>query len=314
MSRDRDGGRSRPLPPNVAEGAAEALGESDADGAFVSIDPVGGGCIHPSARIRTRSGAEAFLKWSRSPGPAGFGAEAGGLTALSRRGGLRVPDVLAFRSGGEEERGWLLLEFVEQGPPTPETPERLGSGLAHLHRPMEGAAPGWEEDGFIGSLPQPNRVDGGSWPRFWKEMRLAVQWEAATPHFDADTRRSWERLMDVIELGLEGIQDDGLSLLHGDLWSGNVIVDAEGAPALVDPAAYRGHREVDLAMMELFGGFRPAVIERYRSEAPLLPGYQEVRRDIYQLYPLLVHVNLFGRGYVSGVVGRVRRLLAQLEG
>ena len=98
----------------------------------------------------------------------------------------------------------------------------------------------------------------------------------------------------------------------GDLWSGNVLTDWAGEPVLVDPAGYRGHREVDLAMMELFDGFNSGVMEQYQLEAPLVRGYKESRRDLYQLYPLLVHVNLFGTGYVARVRDRVQRLLKKL--
>lgn len=305
-------------PSDVASGAATALGERKGADALVSAEPLTGGCIHPAARIRTGSGRSAFLKWSERPGPSGFRVEAEGLRALKARGGLRVPQVLGVGTGSIDRRGWLLLELVEEGPPDPSTPERLGAGLARLHRPLEDgaagrAAPGWEEDGWIGPLPQANRLTASSWPEFWREARLLPQWERAEKRFDRATRRRWERLLARTPEALEGWESDGLSLLHGDLWSGNVLTDREAEPVLIDPAVYRGHREVDLAMMELFGGFDPAVLERYRAEFPVAPAYAEVRRDLYQLYPLLVHVNLFGGGYVDGVRAKVDRLAVLID-
>lgn len=300
------------IPEDVAWEVAEALGGGDPASIFAGVDRLGGGCIHPASRIRTRADQEAFLKWSRAPGWHGFDVEARGLDALSARGGPRIPRVLAFQRGGPDRRGWLLLEFVEHRRPGEDAPERLGRALARMHGPLDEASPGWEEDGFIGSLRQDNRGGHASWPEFWREARLDAQWESAERHFDRETRGSWGRLMGLVDNALHDVEDDGLSLLHGDLWSGNLLFDLFGEPVLVDPAVYRGHREVDLAMMELFGGIDPAFLRWYARESPLRPGYAEVRRDLYQLYPLLVHVNLFGAGYVSGVAERVRRLLSQL--
>ena len=121
-----------------------------------------------------------------------------------------------------------------------------------------------------------------------------------------------ERLLSRMDEALAGTEEDGISLLHGDLWSGNVHVGPNGTPYLVDPAPYRGHREVDLAMLDLFGGLDGAVLDVYRESAPLLSGFEEVRRPLYQLYPLLVHVNLFGRSYVPRTFATLRRVLATL--
>ncbi len=300
------------LPPDVAEGVAQALGAGERADPFSSVSRLGGGCIDPAARIITQSGATAFLKWASTPGASRFSVESRGLQALAASGGPRIPHVLGVADGTPQSRGWLLLEYVEPGAADPDTFRRLGRELAILHRPIDGATPGWDEEGWIGSLPQSNAANGLDWPEFWRRLRLEAQWEEARGSFGSADRREWERLMESVRSGLAEWESEGLSLLHGDLWSGNVIVDAHGRPVLVDPAAYRGHREVDLAMMELFGGFPGDTLESYREAAPLSPGYSAVRRDLYQLYPLLVHVNLFGAGYVSGVRTRVRRLLAEL--
>lgn len=307
----REGG---PVPHDVLEACLDRL---SAGSGHVDARRLGGGCIHPAVRLRTAGGREAFLKWSSSPGPAPFGVEARGLGALAERGGVRIPEVLGFDDGSDDTRGWLLLEFL---PPSPEPPDfgaRLGRGLARLHRTLEerpGAGtprPGWEEDGWIGSLPQENRPRDG-WPRFWGEARLLPQLRLAHGHLPSGDARKVERLVDQLDDALAGWEVDGISLLHGDLWSGNVLVTGGGDPALVDPAVYRGHGEVDLAMLELFGDPPAGLLEQYGEVRPLSPAYREVRRDVYQLYPLLVHVNLFGGAYVAGARAAAERALSAL--
>lgn len=302
------------IPGEVRSAVASALGLTDDDDPFPDVHRLGGGCIHPSVRLRTRRGAEFFLKWSEGSGAGGFTVEAEGLRALAEiEGGPRIPNVLAAEDGDAGSYGWLLLEFIEEGRPTAHTAAQLGEALASMHGRRADPLPGWHRDGFIGSLPQCNEASGASWPRFWAEVRLEPQWKRARHHFDPDTTHAWSRLLPRIEAALHGWEEDGMSLLHGDLWSGNVLTDQSGKPVLIDPAAYRGHREVDLAMMELFGGFREETLLRYREIAPLPPGYPERRRDLYQLYPLLVHVNLFGASYIGSVRDRLHRLLRELD-
>jgi protein-ribulosamine 3-kinase len=301
---------SLPVPNEVLVEVALALGGEGPPDPAVEAARLAGGCIHPAVRIRARSGTEAFLKWSTRPGPTGFGVEARGLDALRERGGLRVPRVLAFEAGQADQLGWLLLELVHEGEGGAESSLRLGTGLAHLHRPEPGWDPGWDEDGWIASLPQPN-PSVPDWPAFWVEARLLPRWKAVAPAFDARARRLQERVLREMHRILEGWEEDGISLIHGDLWVGNLLIDDEGQPVLIDPAVYRGHREVDLAMMELFGGFPGDAFRAYRNERPLSPGYEERRRDAYQLYPLLVHVELFGGSYVQGVESRLRRLAGE---
>ncbi len=289
---------------------------------------ISGGCIHPAAHIRVpgelapgrggrRGGGEAFVKWG-PPGTRSFPLEAEGLEALTRRGGLRVPRVL-----GAAPR-WLLLEYLPPGAPGGDTDARLGAGLAHLHRPIAAPAPphpgpewesgpGWPRNGWIGPLPQRNAPHGkGGWPAFWRDLRLEPQIARASGKLPEAARRTLGRLLDRMEEALAGWETDGLSLLHGDLWSGNVVVTSGGEPCLVDPAVYRGHREVDLAMMELFGGFGDPVFHAYREALPVHPDYGGCRREVYRLYPLLVHLNLFGSGYLSGVEKAAGRALAAL--
>jgi len=263
--------------------------------------PVGGGCISRAARLDLEDGDRAFLKWTPDGVAApGFAAEAASLSALGRTGVLRVPRVRA--SGAR----WLLLEWLEPGSPVQGTWEALGRGLAGVHA-VRGPAFGWPADNWIGSLPQHN-TQHAEWPPFWRDQRLAPQWRSARAagFFGPDDDRAFERLCSVLENALRPGDADGPSLLHGDLWSGNVHVLEDGRPALIDPACSWGHREVDLAMAGLFGGFGDAFFDAYCETWPLRAGYNEQRRLIYQLYYLLVHVNLFGARYVQGVRTVVR--------
>lgn len=271
---------------------------------------VGGGCINPSARVDTDAGLIAFVKWNPDAPPGFFSAEAEGLAALRDAGVLRIPEVWGLGEGGGAPVPWLLLEYVEPGRPAPDFAERLGAGLAELHR-RRSTLWGWPADNYIGSLPQPNGwLD--RWAAFWRERRLEPQLRRARDagFFAGTDARAWHRVLDRMDKLLEGAEHDGPSLLHGDLWSGNVYADAHGAPVLVDPAVYHGHREVDLAMTELFGGFPSRFYDAYREAWPLDPAYSAVRRDAYQLYPLLVHVVLFGAAYTGGTMARVTRLAA----
>lgn len=266
---------------------------------------VGGGCINQCAVVRTTAG-QYFLKANPRADHAFFEAEADGLEALSRSGAVRTPSVVgrSGRDGPAEGVPWLLLEWIEEGSRNRADWGRMGRELAVLHRaPGAGAEWGWHADNVIGSLPQPNSP-AGSWPAFWSQRRvlpLARELHAAGVLSPSRFRTLEEASRRVGELIGPAAEADGPSLLHGDLWSGNVIFDRRGAPVLVDPAVYVGHREVDLAMTRLFGGFPPAFYRAYDEAWPPRPG-RESRLAAYQLYPLLVHARLFGGGYVSSAV------------
>ena len=295
------------------------------DSHVLDVRPVGGGCINQCAVVCTRTG-QYFLKANPRQGHAFFRAEADGLAALAEAGAaVRTPRVLGRSgavgtsskdegSGGatpsrDEGSGsatpWLLLEWIEEGGGSRRADwDRLGRELAALHRhPVADQGWGWRADNVIGSLPQPNgRLD--DWPAFWSRRRilpLARELGAAgalSARQLATVEEAARRVGDLIGPAAEA---DGPSLLHGDLWSGNVIFDREGAPVLVDPAVYVGHREVDLAMTRLFGGFPPAFYRAYDEAWPPVPG-RNARLCAYQLYPLLVHARLFGGGYVGSAV------------
>jgi fructosamine-3-kinase len=270
---------------------------------------VGGGCVNPAVRLCI-AGQSAFLKFNPAAPAAMFEVEAEGLRQLSDAGNLRVPEVLGAWQAEPADPGpaCLLLEWLEPGDPGAAFWERLGGGLAEVHR-RRGERWGWPRDGFIGPLPQPNGAgDAGaeevrSWAEFWRVCRLEPQLRRARDAgWRVGTEAEWERLWQRLPELLAPAEADGPSLLHGDLWSGNVIPAAAAAgadPALVDPAAYHGHREVDLAMAELFGGFPASFFHAYGEAWPLQPGYRSGRRAAYQLFYLLVHVNLFGAGYLA---------------
>ena len=274
---------------------------------ILGAEPVGGGCIHHTVRLATNLQEDFFLKWADGPASDFFVAEADGLRALSGATGFTVPEVIAHSSAGQSPV-WLLLEYVPCGTPHPDYGDRLGEALARLHAPTEDPH-GWHRSNYIGSLHQTNTLTD-DWSDFWWVERLEPQWAlAAKSRLLAGLEQEWATLKSRLPGLICAAATDGSSLLHGDLWSGNVYPGPDGGPVLVDPAVYRGHREVDLAMTELFGGFPTTFYAAYQRHLPLAQGYHDVRRHVYQLYPLLVHVNLFGGAYVDGVARALRKAL-----
>jgi fructosamine-3-kinase len=240
--------------------------------------------------------------------PAGlFETEARSLAALAGTTALRVPRVVAVHDSAAESGGerWLLLEWLEPGHAERATWAQLGTGLAQLHRTRDERA-GWPHDNFIGALPQDNQPLG-DWAAFWRARRLEPQLRRAYDDgaFDQSEARRFDALLAALDGLLAAAAEDGHSLLHGDLWSGNLHVLRGGVPALIDPASYHGHREVDLAMTRLFGGFDDGFYDAYTEAWPLQPGHA-ARLPIYQLYYLLVHVNLFGASYRSNTLAALR--------
>ena len=277
---------------------------------LLGTSPVGGGCINEGVVLRTTSG-NYFLKWNARAGHRFFRVEAEGLAALAATGAVTTPYVVA-RSSRDDAVPWLLLEWIEGATPDAGGWRRLGREVAALHR-WQGAGPGygWHSDNVIGSLPQPNhRTD--DWGDFWTEQRIRPLARELRAGGVLSVRE-----LDAVEqaAGLAGdlmdpaAKADGPSLLHGDLWSGNVLFGRRGVPVLIDPAVYVGHREVDLAMCRLFGGFPAAFYDAYDDAWPLHPGHKR-RRHAYQLYPLLVHARLFGGGYVASVMRAAKAILA----
>ena len=279
------------LPAAIRAEAGRDLGVRIAD-----VRGVGGGCISPAYRLMCSDGGSLFLKTAPAGAPeAMLICEAEALERIAATGAVRVPHVRAVTPS------WLALEWLEPAAADDAAWGRLGRGLARMHRATSERY-GWSKANFIGPLPQSN-VAADDWPGFWRTQRLEPQMRLAQDQLGSATVARIERLLDELEPRLGPAVVDGPSLLHGDLWYGNVHFTAEGG-ALIDPSSYYGHREVDLAMAALFGGFPTAFFDAYTAEWPLSRGVAE-RRPVYQLYYLLVHVNLFGAGYI----GRTRAAL-----
>jgi len=262
----------------VVEGACEAAGIDRSQ--VLGTRPVGGGCVNEGLKIRT-TGGDLFLKWNAEAGPHFFRVEAEGLAALADSGAVRTPAVLArSRKGGEIP--WLLLEWIVEARPDDRSWRRLGRDLAALHRGrgVDGRY-GWHSDNVIGSLPQPNRwMD--DWGRFWAERRIRPLARELHTRGSLTARQLASIEKAAANVGVlvdPAARDDGPSLLHGDLWSGNVLfARREGGrrgadPVLIDPAVDFGHREVDLAMSRLFGGFPRSCYRAYEEAWPLRPGH-----------------------------------------
>lgn len=270
--------------PLQAEVAA-ALGST-----VTASRPVTGGDINQAFEMALADGRVVFVKTNCEAHPTLFAAEARGLAWLAQAQALRVPQVLAVA------REFLVLESISSGRRRTDFDERLGRSLASLHR---FGAPGFglDHDNFIGRLPQSNAPAAG-WPDFYRERRLEPQLRMAREAglCSPSMARGFDRLFDALAERVGPAEPP--ARLHGDLWGGNLIVDETGTGCLIDPAVYGGHREVDLAMMHLFGGFAPAVFAAYQEAWPLAPGHEE-RVPLYQLYFLMVHVNLFGGPYLA---------------
>jgi hypothetical protein len=284
------------LPAHIRQQCITML---DAD--IRNIRPVGGGDINEARLLETSKG-RFFLKLNAAPAAARmFETEAKGLDLLGRTHTLRIPKVIG--SGETPDGSFLLMEFVETGYREEGFWEEFGTSLAALHRQT---APqfGLDHANFIGSLPQPNHYHN-TWPSFYIHERLQPHLDMAlqSKHLQHADARLFEKLYQK----LPGIcPDEPPALVHGDLWSGNFLVSTDSHPVLVDPSVSYAHREMDLGMSRLFGGFDRTFYRSYEEAWPLSPGFEQ-RLPVYQLYYLMVHVNLFGGGYA----GSVRTVLRQ---
>jgi fructosamine-3-kinase len=280
------------LTPELSSAVAAKLGTPVA-----SASPLSGGDINRAFRVTLTDGQTVFVKANERLEPRVFQVEARGLHWLREPGALRIPEVLAVADDASRI-GYLVLELLESTRPRADFDEHLGRGLALVHG-SHATGFGLDHDNFIGSLPQDN-TPAPTWPEFFRERRLLPQFERAARagRLSSTAVRLFQRLLDRLD-ALVG-EDEPPARLHGDLWGGNLHVGPQGEPCLIDPACYGGHREVDLAMMRLFGGFSERVFAAYDEAHPLQDGHQQ-RVPLYQLYPLLVHVNLFGGGYAGSV-------------
>lgn len=236
--------------------------------------------------LKTHSGVQAYAMLS---------AEKLGLETIAKTATIKTPEV--YEIGNYESSSFLVMEYIPIKNPDKIDYEKLGQQLAELHK-ISTTHFGFDSDNFIGSLPQSNHKNQ-DWTTFYITERIQPQLDLALqntllsiqeiPHFDTMEKACNNLFPDLKP-----------SLLHGDLWGGNYLIASDGTPYLIDPAVYYGQAEADLAMSRLFGGFSSSFYEAYHSVIPKLPNSQE-RNDLYQLYYLLVHLNLFGRSYYSGV-------------
>jgi fructosamine-3-kinase len=290
------------MPGHAALG--EALGRA-LGAAVTALRQLSGGDINEAFEVSLADGRVVFAKTNASAPRAMFPAEAQGLAWLAEAGALRIPRVLAVSRPDDAGPAWLALEAITAAPRARDFDEALGHGLAALHR---FGAPGFglPYDNFIGRLPQGN-APAATWPEFYRARRLEPQLRRAVQAglVSPALRRRFDDLFARLDT-LVGPPEPP-ARLHGDLWGGNLLVDDTGGPCLIDPAVYGGHREVDLAMMRLFGGFGARVFRAYDEAYPLADGHDD-RVPLYQLYPLLVHVNLFGGSYVGGVAAALDAL------
>lgn len=322
------------LPAAIADALGGSLGER-----VVRASAVGGGSINDAWRVELGSGRTLFVK-SREDAVGGeFAAEAAGLEWIGEGGVVAVPEVLgvgeAGRPGGVRNiysdgihiphtsprtgpagraasDPFLALEWIEPRTLGPEGAERLGRELAALHRlgaPSFGWMPAVPEDGRqrIGSLPVPIETRE-EWSSFYAEVRLmplvelALERGAITAGCARDVERVCERMRDLCG------PSEPPARLHGDLWGGNVLAGSGGRAWLIDPAAHGGHRELDLAMLRLFGNPGERVFAAYEEASPLADGASD-RVPLYQLWPLLVHAILFGGGYGRSVAEATAKLI-----
>ncbi len=267
--------------------------ENSLNDRIISRTSVGGGCISNAERLEMKSGKTYFLKSGASN--LMFINEANGLRELAKPIVIKVPQVIVA------EKEFILLEFIRQGFKKKDFFELFGRQFARLHR-FHGERFGFCEDNFIGSSPQLNiatEEEVNDWISFYMNKRLLFQLHLAEENGFATEklRKGFQLLENRIETILEGSIEEP-SLMHGDLWGGNYLSDENGNPVLIDPAVYYGHREADLAMTKLFGGFSSEFYSAYHEEFPLKEG-ADYREDLYKLYHVMNHLNLFGMGYYS---------------
>lgn len=273
-----------------------ALGEN------VSVEkssPISGGCIHNAQKISLADGRTFFLKENQKDSASLLATEFEGLRRLEATGVVNVPSPIQW--GTEGNSSFLLMEWIEPGSSSSRSSARLGEMLAQLHLAEDNAQFGLEFNNFIGSTPQANKWCN-NWAEFFVTWRIKPQIELARnrgysfSEIKADS--FWQKLETLLSV------NPAPSLLHGDLWSGNYLIDQSGQPYLIDPAPYWGHHEAEFGILTMFGGFEPAFFDAYHTLIPQAEGFAE-RLRIYQLYHYLNHLNLFGGSYL----GQCQRLL-----
>lgn len=256
-----------------------------------------GGCINNAMRVIYMDGSADMLKVNEHTPPDMFMKEAHGLVELKKAKAIRVPEVLLF---GDD---FILLEFISEASKKNDFYADFGRSFARLHK-YSSDKPGFYEDNYIGSSIQPNRYKN-SWKDFFIENRLLFQHKLLEKngYASAELKSGMNKLVDKAALILDEVKESP-SLLHGDLWSGNYMTDENGSACLIDPAVYYGHREADLAMTKVFDTFDSRFYAAYSEEFPLDEG-AAYRENLYKLYHILNHLNLFGSSYYPSAVSLI---------
>lgn len=290
------------MPKNVARSIIDHLSQKqDEDVVLKKSSAISGGCINEASMIHTSIGLF-FVKWnSASLYPGMFEAEAKGLQLLRRTGYVYVPEVIA--TGEANNTSWLLLELIRPGKQINGFYTDFGKSLAKMHKKSSDYF-GLSYDNYIGSLPQSNQKRE-NWIDFFIEERLEKQIKMAFSNgkIGQDTINRFNNLYKYLH---DFFPEEPPALLHGDLWSGNYMLSEEGKACIIDPAVYYGHRLMDIGMSKLFGGFTNEFYSSYFEEYPIGINWEN-SIDIANLYPLMVHVNLFGGGYKGSVDNVLRK-------
>jgi len=269
------------------------------------VRPIAGGCISNAMRITLESDRlghrTVFAKANATSFETNFRSEWDGLIALAAADSILVPKPIAV--GTVAERSWLITEWVETQLQLENFFEEFGRQLAELHRLTTGSLIGWPHDNYLGAAIQPNAATG-TWVEFVAQNRIGYQlrWAIDQQRVNAKLRRQCEAIVAAMPELLAGRVDE-TSLLHGDLWSGNYLFgtvneNVAGVPVIIDPAVYYGCREAEFGMLKLFGSCPPEFYDAYQSTWPMADGWQR-RTNVYVLYHLLNHLNMFGSGYLG---------------
>jgi fructosamine-3-kinase len=267
----------------------------------VNLSSVGGGCIHNAQKIKTDKGLF-FIKLNNASDLNMFKTEFGGLELLANADEIDVPTPIAH--GIEAGQAYLLTSFVDSRHKKNNFWVDFGQSLANLHLDHQNEQYGLSYNNYIGRLDQYNSFHD-DWISFFIDQRLEIQLKLAfeNGYIDLAYLKRFESFYKKLP---DLLPEEPASLLHGDLWSGNFMTGHEGQPVIIDPAVYYGNREIELSFTQMFGGFDPLFYRSYQEAFPLAPGFDQ-RVEIYNIYPHLVHVNLFGSSYLSGVTGVLQR-------